>query len=354
MSSYLDKRKKVWRYDFELEGKRYSQSGFQTKKEAKEAEFKRREEVLNPKILSTKEDVKTPITFFELLTKRLDHVKDYQGRENYVKYRRFSRRWCQAFGASIFCADITKEMVKKYLSKKKMEVSAYTANKELTYLRAAFNWGIEEDLISSDPTKGIKRYPSVETSKYVPPINDILAVISVADNNEVKDYLWTIFWAAARVNEINNLKWEDVDFERRQIILYTRKKKGGDRKPRSIKMSNHLYDLMLQRYQNRDISIPWVYFNPVTRKAFNYRSKIMKTLCKKAGVKHFTYHNVRHCTASVMNSVWANRKDIQEILGHEKLSTTDIYIHSIARTQQEVIHAFEEEVKKSHTKQKKD
>jgi hypothetical protein len=47
MSVYLVKGR-TWRYDFVLNGIRYTEGGFKTKREAKQAEATRREEIKNP------------------------------------------------------------------------------------------------------------------------------------------------------------------------------------------------------------------------------------------------------------------------------------------------------------------
>ncbi|MEW5800697.1 MAG: hypothetical protein AB1847_01200 [bacterium] len=60
------KKVKVWRYDFQLKGKRYQSPDFKTKTEAKEAEDKKRAELTTPQITE-----KTSLTFFELVNRRL-------------------------------------------------------------------------------------------------------------------------------------------------------------------------------------------------------------------------------------------------------------------------------------------
>jgi integrase len=55
---------------------------------------------------------------------------------------------------------------------------------------------------------------------------------SIYESINTQDYLWTIVLTMGRVGEINRLTWHDVDFENRQVALYTRKKKGGHLTPR--------------------------------------------------------------------------------------------------------------------------
>jgi integrase len=72
-----------------------------------------------------------------------------------------------------------------------------------------------------------------------------------------------------------------------------------------------------------------VFVNPITGEKYEYRDKFIKTLIKKASVKPFMYHNLRHFGASILASSGAGIGDIQGILGHSQASTTDGYIQSL-------------------------
>ena len=75
----------------------------------------------------------------------------------------------------------------------------------------------------------------------------------------------------------------------------------------------------------------------------------MKTLCKRAGVRYFRYHALRHFGASVLDSANVNIGSIQLILGHENRTTTEIYLHSIGESEREAMRIYEELTEKSHT-----
>lgn len=75
---------------------------------------------------------------------------------------------------------------------------------------------------------------------------------------------------------------------------------------------------------------------------YKSRRKKMRTLCRKAGVRYFCFHALRHSGASVMESANVPLGSIQRILGHENRSTTEIYLHSIGQAERHAMVVFEE------------
>lgn len=103
--------------------------------------------------------------------------------------------------------------------------------------------------------------------------------------------------------EINQLTWDDVDSESRCITLYIRKKKDGNLTPRIVPMTQKLYEVMSGRFMRRvERSVPWVFFyrywddraKQFVVAPFKDRKRIMRTLCKKAGVPYFRFHALRY------------------------------------------------------------
>jgi len=80
----------------------------------------------------------------------------------------------------------------------------------------------------------------------------------------------------------------------------------------------------------------------------------MKSLCKRAGVKYFRFHPLRHLGASILDHAKVNIGSIQRILGHERRATTEIYLHSIGESEREAMEIFEKSHTESHTETKKE
>ena len=347
MSTYF-KKGKGWRYDFTLAGQRYTEAWFKTMHKAQAAEADKRKEINEP---PTKESLETQTPtdteFLELANRRLDHVKARNSQQHYQDYRSLVRRWVQRW-KGLYCNQISQEMIEEFVLVR-AKVSHYTANKEIRSLRATFNFGKKKKLLTFNPVEGIDFLPEDGKTRYLPPPEDLDKVMAAADQ-DAQDYLWTIRDTLARVSEINRLTWDDVNLKSEHVVLYTRKKKGSHLTPRTVPMTDRLYKILSRRYSERDPGKPWVfwhtYWSSKTGKKcegpYGRRKRLMSGLCKKAGVRCFQFHALRHSAASLMESRNIPIGSIQRILGHSSRMTTEIYLHQIAQADRHAIKVLEQ------------
>ena len=352
MSVYSIKGK-GWRYDFTLKGERYTQAWFPTKTKAKQAEAEARKEVLAPQ-----KETQTPtdMNFLELANRKLDDVEARNSLRYYKDFQYMSRRWAQLWG-ELNCRQITREMIEQFVRRRKKQVSARTANKEIRYLRSVFNFGKKKDWLSTSPVDGIDFFSVDKQIRYIPTAEDVEKIILYARSDkwlmarypDAPDYLETLRDTLGRMSEINRLKWDDVNLEEKYLVLYTRKIDGG-LSPRKIPMTQRLDEILTLRYAPGDSEKPWVFWNPRTGLPYRDRKSIMKRLCKEARVPYFRFHSLRHSGASLMDNHHVPAGAIQRILGHKNRTTTEIYLHSLGEGEREAIEVFEavREEKVSH------
>ncbi len=354
MSVYSIKGK-GWRYDFTLEKQRHTQAWYKTKTEARQAEAEKRKEVMEPQNGS-----QTPIDmdFLRLVSRRLDHLEAYNTEKHYIDYRYLARKWVERWD-QLQASDITPEMIERYILERS-RVSPHAANKELRSLRSLFNFGKKKKLVLENPTDDLDFLPVEKKLKHVPSPNEIDKLIAVAEKEtgqEIGDYLWAVRETLARVSEINCLTWDDVSFRDRYVVLYTRKKRGGHLTPRKVPMTQKLFEVLSRRHAERDPSKPWVFWHSYWNNKsgerlegpYKNRRKTLRTLCKKAGVKYSGFHALRHSGASIMENSNVPVGAIQNILGHENRSTTEIYLHTLGDSERQAMATYEQARENSHT-----
>ena len=78
------------------------------------------------------------------------------------------------------------------------------------------------------------------------------------------------------------------------------------------------------------------------RKPYEDRRSFMKTLCRKAGLPYFRFHALRHSGATQLAALNVAVRDIQEVLGHSNMKTTEGYLHSMKDGIKNAVKAFED------------
>jgi site-specific recombinase XerD len=80
--------------------------------------------------------------------------------------RRWIRRW-----SKLKCSDLKVDEIERFVLERR-KVSAHTANKEIRYLRALFNFGIKREWTAKNPTANIPFLPVEKKIKYIPSKDD--------------------------------------------------------------------------------------------------------------------------------------------------------------------------------------
>ncbi|MEI6270545.1 MAG: site-specific integrase [Methylococcaceae bacterium] len=126
-----------------------------------------------------------------------------------------------------------------------------------------------------------------------------------------------------RQGELMGLKWQDVNLKDGYLILH--ETKNGDR--RRVPLSG--LALMLLKEHNKIRRIDTQLLFPSERnpqKPIDLRKAYANAL-KSAGITEFTWHDLRHCTASYLAMNNASLAEIAEVLGHKTLSMVKRYAH---------------------------
>jgi integrase len=298
---------------------------FATLQEAKawEADIKR--EVKKPPPTTT-----PTISFLELANSYLDYAVKFSPK-TYSEKRTAFRRLLKAVGPDRTVQSYTRKEALDYLNGIFKKSSGYSTNKERKNLAAAWNFGVKfmEGFPSSNPFLAVPRFPEERQTRYVPPESDFRKVVDFAKGQN-KTLLLTFLHTAGRRGEIYRLQWKDVDFSGQRIRLGTRKRNDGSLEYEWLPMTDELFNaLLLHRQQAVN---EWVFVQPSGRfqhKPYTENRGFPQDLCRRAGVKPFGCHAIRHLTASILANNNVPMIAIQQILRHKKLATTERYVRGL-------------------------
>ena len=319
MSVWKDKKRKAWIAKFKYHNKQFKREGFETRAKALEWEVEKRNKLKNPP-----EPEMTPLTFSQISTM---YLEDCQARfqKNTWRQKAFVyRNFLTCVNEDPPADSITKQTFVEYLKYRRASNGNCAANRDLKEFKALYNWCVRQELLYKNPLINIIDYPEEPSVRYVPPYKDINLVLMAADPDDM-DLILTLYHTAGRISEILNITWKDVNFEHGWIRLWTRKRRGGELHEDKLPMNKKLYEVLKRKWHNRNKSTQYVFHNEDGSKLlYQQKRHKMTELCKKAGVKSFGFHAIRHYVASILaDSGKVPLSQIQRMLRHQRTTTTD-------------------------------
>ena len=165
-------------------------------------------------------------------------------------------------------------------------------------------------------------------------IEEIDKLLDIKLNDHVsyrnKAMLELMYSSGLRVSELVNVKIHDIDDSNCIIRIM-----GKGKKERIVPLGDYAIkyiDIYLKEHRNKLIKRElneYLFLNnhgkKMTRQGF---FKILKQLAQQKNIKtDFSPHTLRHSFATHLLNGGADLRSIQEMLGHESISTTQIYTH---------------------------
>ena len=223
---------------------------------------------------------------------------------------------------------LTQEMVEDYLLYlKKDKGNALSSCRAVsTGLKFFYNNVAAEQIrIEYSGGKKARKLPEVLTQE------EIWDIIETPKNFKHRLILMTTYSAGLRASEVSALKPEHIDSKRMLIKV----EDGKGRKDRYTILSTRLLKELRHYYKTFQ---PKTYLFPSTYKGksrLSYQSiyKIYENAREKAGVKKGAgIHTLRHSFATHLLEAGYDIRRIQVLMGHQRLSTTMIYLHVSRKT----------------------
>jgi len=260
-------------------------------------------------------------------------------REAYVyDLRRFTDWMASATGAGgVPLASVQQDHILEYLSHLRGDLGykAATSGRVSTSLRVFFEFCVEQDLLESSPARDIQN-PRLPRKLPVYLVEEELrSLFSAPDQATAKGrrdhaILVTLACTGLRLQELVGLNTSDLDFARRTIRVQG---KGG--KERLVPMNQTVEETLrghLEDAERRPAAGERAVFlnrrgGRLTGRAVQY---IVDEAVRAAGIgrRKISPHKLRHSFATLLHGRDVDLVDIQALLGHASLASTQIYTHT--------------------------
>jgi site-specific recombinase XerD len=228
--------------------------------------------------------------------------------------------------------DLSERFLKSFLMElNEKELDKKSISRKLSTLRGMFKYFYQRNYITSNPTSAISNPKTKRKLPEVVSTESILEIYGIAekegdDPELIKTVFELLYGCALRVSELCSLNRGDIELDERILKVL-----GKGSKMRIVPVGGKSVSVV-NDYLSKKGNIPFnsallvdkngnrIYPRLVHRMVTKYLSKV-------SDINKKSPHILRHSAATHMLDRGADLRAVKEILGHENLSTTQIYTH---------------------------
>ena len=266
--------------------------------------------------------------------------------KDYNRYLRIERAMSQNTVAS-YCSDVERFMdsyqgrienadsedIEQYIGSRK-DLTARSQARVISSLRSFYDWLVQEGVITDNPCDNVdapkigRNIPDVLSEEEVSRLMDVVDTSTWFGLRD-RAILEVMYGCGLRVSEAVNLKISGLFLDEGFIRII-----GKGNKERLIPIGDMAIEALLMYLEARilpadraseDIVFLNRYGRPLSRISM---FKIIRSLAQLAGIRRdISPHIFRHSFATHLIEHGADLRVVQEMLGHEDISTTEIYTH---------------------------
>ena len=250
----------------------------------------------------------------DILPDYLSWLKLHRAPRTYEDIKK-SLKWMLPHFGNIQFSRITPSIIDQYKQKRAGRPRA--TNKELAYLQSIIKYAVKTGAAQPLPFR-IEKLPYKRTIPKIPhPLEIEKLIAAVQKDKERKQALLLFMWECGlRFGDASRIKWEDIDWYNGSVNLV--QKGGGERVAVMTDRIKHL----LEPIKKDD---GYVFLNKLTGKPWQSLKCLFTEASKRAGIKRFNPHALRHAAATYLLEATDNLRLVQHFLGHKDITTTQIY-----------------------------
>ena len=245
--------------------------------------------------------------------------------------------------------DINIDLIKEFLYINSGKIKSRSQSRQISSLKSFFGYLVFENIIKTSPIDIIdapkvgRKLPQTLTNNEV---NLILKSIKLKSKNGYRNraIIETLYGSGLRVSELINLKISDIYFNEDLIMIL-----GKGNKQRFVPMSYYskkyikkYIDEVRSRKEIKKNFNDYLFINKNGKNLsrvsiFNIVKDLMNFIKLK---KNISPHTFRHSFATHILENGADLRSIQQMMGHENITTTEIYTHVDTRHLSKVLEKY--------------
>jgi integrase len=313
-------RGKTYWLRYTVNGRRIFESAETTDKRTAEILLKKRVvEVHEGKFFGRVKDARTgiPDAINEYLT-----VYARERKATWEADEAMLRRFEEFVGPKAFLQDLVRLDIERFQgSLLRSGLSGARVNRYTACLKTFFNRHMDWGRIKANPVRGLKMFSETMQTRYLE-VGQIQALIAECSDG-LRPIILTALLTGLRQGDIFGLRWDQIDFESRTLLLNQKKTK----KAIVIHLSDALIEVLKAQIVNPDC--PLVFHHEGKRVSpHGWLKGDFKRAVKAAGLPAETvFHTLRHTFATQQRFLGRDITVVKELLGHRSINTTMRYAH---------------------------
>ena len=200
-----------------------------------------------------------------------------------------------------------------------------SVNRYMALAKYLFNLAERWEILDKAPTKNVRKLEDNGARERYLDQDEVYRLLEALNNCKsqvVPDIIEFLLLTGARKSEAAEMAWQEVDLERGIWELPAQRNKAG--KPKIVPLSDAALQVLQRRAGNES---NYVFPNPDTGEPLKHFHNTWDRIRKQAGIPDVRIHDLRHSFASFLVNSGRSLYEVQKLLGHSQLSTTQRYAH---------------------------
>ena len=272
--------------------------------------------------------------FLDYLSSELNRsqqtVESY--RDDLKHFEKFAKDLSDSFSWETVDSDMVRDWMESMMDKGN---SAATVSRRLSALKTFYRFALARHYVESDPVYSIKGpkkekpLPQFVKESEMDELLDRQAWGDDYNNVRARTIIILFYETGMRLSELVNLDDKDVNFVTLEIKIT-----GKGNKQRIVPFGDELKNTLLEFRRLRDASVEvktpaLVVSDKGTRMSPSKVQNIVRSnLSRVCSLKKKSPHVLRHSFATAMLNHHVGLENLKKLLGHARLSTTEIYTHT--------------------------